>query len=77
MFGKKKRKKSLFGNGVEISCEHCLRNGAKQGEEPLCTLRLTLQNGKCKKYEYDPLRREPRTAPGLRPGSFDEEDFKL
>ncbi|MCH5353582.1 MAG: hypothetical protein J1E06_08970 [Acutalibacter sp.] len=75
MFGKKR--KALFGNNVEISCAHCLRNGAKQGEEPLCTLRLTLKDGKCKKYEYDPLRREPRTAPGLRSDGFKEEDFKL
>ena len=73
----KKKKKSLFGNNVEINCAHCLRNGAKQGEEPLCTLRLSLNNGKCKKYEYDPLRREPRTSPGLHSDSYGEDDFKL
>ena len=29
------------------------------------------------KYEYDPLMREPRCAPPLHSGSYDEEDFKL
>ena len=72
-----KRKKSLFGAGVELSCSYCLHNGAKHGEPPLCTLRLALKNGKCKKYEYVPLMREPRCAPPLHSGSYDEEDFKL
>lgn len=75
MFGKKKRKE-LFGSNVALSCEYCLHNGGKSGEPPICTLRLALKNGKCKKYEYDPLRREPQTAPPLR-GAYDEEDFKL
>ncbi len=74
---RRKRKKALFGTEIEPRCEYCRRNGAKQGEQALCTLRLEPKNGACKKYEYDPLRREPRAAPLLRADRYSEEDFKL
>jgi len=67
MFGKK-RKKALFGANIELNCRYCRHNGAKQGDKPFCTLRLEVKDGKCKKYEYDPLMREPQ---------YNEEDFKL
>lgn len=75
MFGRKK-KKGLFGTQIEQSCAYCRRNGGKPGEPPICTLRLTPKKGKCKKYEYDPLMREPKAAPGLG-GGYTAEDFKL
>ncbi len=74
MFGRKK--KALFGGDIEQSCAYCHRNGGKPGGPPICTLRLSPKKGKCKKYEYDPLMREPKTAPSLS-GGYDPEDFKL
>lgn len=76
MFGRK-RKKALFGGEIQPDCAYCRRNGAKQDCPPRCTLGLSPKDGKCKKYEYDPLRREPRRAPPLRAGQYSEEDFKL
>lgn len=76
LFGKKRRK-GLFGGNIPPSCGYCRHNGGKQGGSPLCTLRLEPKDGKCKKYEYDPLRREPRTAPPLQADRYKEEDFKL
>lgn len=76
MFGRK-RKKLLFGENIELDCRYCRHNGAAQGESPLCTIKLEVKNGKCKKYAYDPLRREPRVAPLLRSSGFSKEDFKL
>ncbi len=76
MFGRK-RKKGLFGSTVAQDCAHCRHNGGRQGEKPLCTLRLEPENGKCKKYAYDPLRREPRRAPTLPREDYSEADFKL
>ncbi len=73
----KKRKKPLFGANIEPCCDYCRQNASKQGEAPLCALRLEPGTGKCKKYEYDPLRREPRPAPSLRSEGYSEEDFKL
>ncbi len=76
MFGKK-RKKPLFGANIEPDCGYCRRNGAKQGDRPFCTLGLEPKAEKCKKYQYDPLRREPRPAPSLRADRYSKEDFKL
>lgn len=76
MFGRK-RKKALFGANIEVDCRYCRSNGAKHGDEPFCTVKAVLKDGKCKKFEYDPLRREPRQAPPLRSAGFTEEDFKL
>lgn len=74
MFGKKK--KELFGTQVPLDCAYCRRSSAKPGEPPLCTLGLTPKDGKCKRYEYDPLMREPKPAPALS-GGFSKEDFEL
>ena len=74
MFGRKK--KSLFGGGIEPSCAHCRHNGGTGGAT-VCSLRLEMKKGKCKKYRYDPLMREPRSAPDLRAARYSEDDFKL
>ncbi len=74
MFGRKK-KTALFGKTIAPNCQYCRHNAGK--ESPLCTLHLELKDGACKKFQYDPLMREPRTAPPLREGQYSEEDFKL
>lgn len=71
----RKKKKQLFGGQIPPSCAYCRHNGGS-AEQPLCALRLTLKNGKCKKYEYDPLMREPKPAPSLS-GGYRAEDFQL
>lgn len=75
MFGRKKRKNSLFGANVEQSCEVCAHSAMADG---VCRCLLGTAPGKkglCKKYAYDPLKREPRRAPPLT--DFDPEVFKL
>lgn len=68
MFFFKKKKPKAFGNNIEPSCSYCryIHNGN-------CVL------GKgdkvCKKYEYDPLKREPSESPSL--GDFSADDFML
>lgn len=76
MFGRK-RKKALFGANIQPDCKYCRSNGAPQGDEPLCMLKSEPKDGCCKKYSYDPLRREPRQAPPLKNAGYSEEDFKL
>lgn len=63
----KKKKKPLFGGSIEPSCSYCQHNSGKQGEV-VCALRKapSPEGGACKKYQYDPLQREPRVAPSLR-----------
>lgn len=73
----KKKKKALFGGGIEPDCRYCRHNGAQAEGRALCTLGLEMKNRKCKKYRYDPLMREPRSAPPICPEQFSEDDFKL
>lgn len=75
MFGRKKKKKALFGSRIQPSCSYCRRNNGVG--QSLCALGLKLQDGKCKKFQYDPLMREPRPAPALRADQYSEEDFRL
>jgi hypothetical protein len=66
---KKKKKTQFFGANIEPSCELCRYNSGK--EKPFCV------HGKdcskvCKKYEYDPLKRQPDKAPKLKDYSADD-----
>lgn len=72
----KKKKPPLFGGSIPPDCAYCCHNGGPEGQ-PVCTLRLSLEDGKCRSYLYNPLMREPKPAPELRTDSFDPEDFKL
>lgn len=80
-FFRKRKKQPLFGVDIVPSCAYCQHNSGKE-EEVICALRQRPQEGEeglrsCKKYQYDPLRREPRVAPTLRTGQFRPEDFQL
>ena len=68
----------MFGGSIEPSCSYCQHNSGKQGEV-VCALRQapSPEGGACKKYQYDPLQREPRVAPSLRASQFRPEDFQL
>ncbi len=67
-------KKKLFGNNIEPRCEYC-RFYAKNNDGKSGCAYGTVSEDTCKKYEYDPLKREPRTAPAL--PKFTADDFTL
>ena len=74
-----KRKRSRCSAAASSpSCSYCQHNSGKQGEV-VCALRQapSPEGGACKKYQYDPLQREPRVAPSLRASQFRPEDFQL
>jgi len=73
-FRRRKKKTQLFGNNVEPKCEYCNYNC---GDEDIsCALNQSPENGFCKKYEYNPLMRKPKTQT-LFNNDFTEDDFKL
>lgn len=76
MFGRKKKKKNeaLFGRHIEPDCTYCIHSVSAQGKLK-CLLGQIPENFSCKRYQYDPLRREPKAEPSL--GKFSAEDFKL
>lgn len=69
MFGKK-----LFGTNVPASCEYC-RFSAENDTGRLICRRGNPTDKACRKYIYDPLKREPRAMPQM--PQFSPEDFKL
>ena len=73
---RKKKKQVLFGGNIPPSCAYCQHNRAREGEG-VCALRQPPPEDACKKYQYDPLRREPKPAPSLRTSQFRPEDFQL
>ncbi|WP_407386425.1 hypothetical protein [Ruminococcus sp.] len=67
-------KKQLFGNSIAQSCVYC-EHSATEGSSQLCTVHKTLKNGKCKKFKYNPIMREPKGMAPLK--SFSKDDFSL
>lgn len=67
-------KKKLFGNNIPPSCEYC-RFSAKNTGGNLSCVYGTAADDTCKRYEYDPLKREPKSAPTL--PTFTADDFRL
>ena len=67
-------KKKLFGNNIPPACEYCRFYQKNNGGNPSCAYGTAIENT-CKRYEYDPLKREPRSAPTL--PKFTADDFKL
>jgi hypothetical protein len=69
MFGKNlfgKKKKKLFGDGIEPRCEYC----ANFSEKGSCC--FGEKDPSCGRFQYDPLKRTPVCPPPLKKHSPDE-----
>ncbi len=69
--------KDLFDKEISPKCKYC-RFGAEVlgGEKILCPKKGVLDpDFSCKKYKYDPLKRDPYKLP--KPVGFSEDDFTL
>lgn len=69
---KKKREASIFGDNIEPMCEYC-RFNLKDNYEVACPHKKS--EGVCKKYTYDPLKRNPMPVPKMK--TYSDEDFML
>lgn len=75
MMSLRKKTPPLFGRDIPPDCAYCDYN-ASAPERPVCRLGLKRpENGKCARYRYNPLLREPKTPPPL--PEHDPEEFKL
>ena len=68
------KKYKFFGNNIEVSCDYCAHSQINNGAQ-FCTMNKVLKNGKCRKFEYNPIMREPKKQNAL--PKFKEEDFAL
>ncbi|MBQ9516431.1 MAG: hypothetical protein IJR57_10025 [Ruminococcus sp.] len=67
-------KKPLFGKNIVPSCTYCSYSKT-EGNTQFCSAHKVLKNGKCRKFDYNPIMRVPRGAPKL--PSFNNEDFSI
>ena len=67
-------KKQLFGKHIVPSCTYC-SHSKKEGEMQFCDARKVLKNGKCRKFDYNPIMREPKGMAPLK--TYSKEDFSL
>lgn len=75
--GRDTMKRKLYGNAITPACEIC-RNGRRSsdGKVILCLRKGIMDlTDRCRKFEYDPLRRVPYAQPELQ--TYSEADFRL
>ena len=65
------RQKGPFGQHIAPDCAYCANHDLQQG----CLRGKALKNGRCVTFDYDPLRRMPKTAPPI--PVPDEKEFIL
>lgn len=67
---------NLFGRRIESACEYCTFGHKNALGTILCKYKGVVEPYySCKKFEYSPLKREPKVMPDL--PKFTEDDFKL
>lgn len=66
--------KNLFGKNIEPNCDYCDRFD-KEGDTFICTAKKEIKKGKCRKFEYNPTLRTPKSENNLM--DFNKEDFDI
>ena len=74
MKGGRIMKKQLFGNDIVPACTYC-SHSKKEGNTQFCNAHKVLKNGKCRRFSYNPIMREPRGAVKL--PTFDKKEFSI
>lgn len=75
-FRKKQKNNRFFGSEIPPSCSYCAHNSGT-ADKVVCSQKRVLVEGRCKKYLYNPLMREPRKKPSLQTEGLTKEDFQL
>ena len=68
----------LFRKKIEKSCAYCHYGTMLEDDLALCTKKgVVSMDGKCRKFEYDPLKRIPPKPKALDFEKYDNEDYSL
>jgi hypothetical protein len=69
--------KKLLGKNIDAKCVYCAYSVLTEDKtRVLCEKRgVTSLNDSCRKFVYDPLKREPQRP--AKPQEFSSEDFKI
>ncbi|HPZ00203.1 MAG TPA: hypothetical protein PLS28_01895 [Clostridiales bacterium] len=68
----------VFNPKITPACKYCsVGKLSPTGKEVLCVKRgIMLPDSSCKRFQYDPLKREPDRKPKLKK-EYKEDDFRL
>ena len=68
----------LFRKDVEHCCAYCVHGSYIDDESVICVKKGVMKSwGKCRRFEYDPLKRQPETPSKPMTKGFKEEDFEI
>lgn len=69
--------KKMFSNEIPKKCEYCINASPIGRDKEMVCLKRGIVNADdlCRKYKYDPLKREPKKQ--LISDNYSPEDFKL
>ena len=68
----------LFNKKIEPSCSYCARGSQINDTQVACLRKgIVSAGGRCPRFKYDPLRRDPPKPITIDPAHYSEEDFEL
>lgn len=68
----------LFRKKIERSCAYCVYGTKLDEDTILCSKKgMKTVEDKCRKFQYDPLKRVPAKAKALDFSKYDDQDFSL
>ena len=67
-------KLKLFGNNISPDCRYC-NNNKNTDRGNYCIKNKRINNGKCRRFDYNPLLRTPKPQPNL--NTYNQMDFIL
>lgn len=68
----------LFRKSIDPRCSYCQRGGSLENGEVICPKKGIVSEGfHCRHFVYDPLKRQPPSAPVLDLSHLEDEDFQL
>ncbi len=68
----------LFRKKIEKRCDYCLHGTVLSDEQVLCIKKgVVSAQGKCRKFCYDPCKRQPLKANAPDFEKYTEQDFRL
>ena len=68
----------LFKKNIEPCCSYCKHGNIISDTEVICIKKgIVTSAGACRKFSYDPLKRQPPNMAVYKPTTLSEEDFSL
>lgn len=68
----------LFRKKIEPSCAYCVHGAPVDDVSVICVKKGIVKSwGKCRRFEYDPLKREPEAPSKPFTGGLNEKDFEI